>query len=98
MYEWALDAAERALAWLGDLIKDIAHAIAMLGACLAGIIVHNLAEADNILMNFWKTPRRMSSSFQDEVKDLSRTSRSTTSGTWRTPRCPRITSASKRTR
>jgi vacuolar-type H+-ATPase subunit H len=70
MYEWALDAAERALAWLGDLIKDIAHAIAMLGACLAGIIVHNLAEADNILMNFWKTPRRLSSSFQDEVRDL----------------------------
>jgi hypothetical protein len=42
----------------------------MLGACLAGIIVHNLAEADNILMNFWKTPRRLSSSFQDEVRDL----------------------------
>lgn len=69
-YENALDAVERALTWLGDLIKDIAYAIAMLGACLAGIIVHNLAEADNILINFWKLPKRLSTKMQTEAAPL----------------------------
>jgi hypothetical protein len=27
---------------------------------LAGIVIHNLAEADNILLNFWKLPKRLS--------------------------------------
>ena len=58
-YEHAVDAVEKTLTWLGDLIKDIAHAIAMLGACLAGIVIHNLAEADNILTNFWKAPKAL---------------------------------------
>ena len=69
-YENVLDAIERTLTWLGDLIKDIAYAIAMLGACLAGIIVHTLAEADNILLNFWKLPKRLSSAMQAEAAPL----------------------------
>lgn len=69
-YEAVLDTIERTLVWLGELIKDIAYAIAMLGACLAGIIVHNLAEADNVLMNFWKTPKRMSAALQTEAAPL----------------------------
>jgi ElaB/YqjD/DUF883 family membrane-anchored ribosome-binding protein len=63
-YETAVDAMERTLEWLGDLIKDIAYAIAMLGACLAGILIHNLAEADNILLNFWKLPKRLSATLK----------------------------------
>ena len=55
---------------VGDLIKDIAYAIAMLGACLAGIIVHKLAEADNILLNFWKVPKRLSSRVQAEAAPI----------------------------
>lgn len=66
-YETALDAIEGTLTWLGDLIKDIAYAIAMLGACLAGIIVHNLAEADNILTNFWKSPKKLSAAIKAEA-------------------------------
>jgi hypothetical protein len=69
-YENVLDAIERTLTWLGDLIKDIAYAIAMLGACLAGIIVHTLAEADNILINFWKVPKRLSGAMQAEAAPL----------------------------
>jgi ABC-type transporter Mla subunit MlaD len=69
-YEAAVDAVERTLTWLGDLIKDIAYAIAMLGACLAGIIVHNLAEADNILLNFWRTPKKLSPLMQAEAAPL----------------------------
>lgn len=69
-YENVLDAIERTLTWLGDLIKDIAYAIAMLGACLAGIIVHTLAEADNILLNFWKLPKRLSSTMQAEAAPI----------------------------
>jgi phage-related minor tail protein len=69
-YENAVDAIERALTWLGDLIKDVAYAIAMLGACLAGIIVHNLAEADNILTNFWKLPKRLSDAMKAEAAPL----------------------------
>ncbi len=69
-YEHALDAIERTLTWLGDLIKDIAYAIAMLGACLAGIIVHTLAEADNILLNFWKLPKRLSNTLQAEAAPI----------------------------
>jgi len=69
-YENVLDAIERTLTWLGDLIKDIAYAIAMLGACLAGIIVHTLAEADNILLNFWKLPKQLSSTMQAEAAPL----------------------------
>ncbi len=69
-YENVLDAIERTLTWLGDLIKDIAYAIAMLGACLAGIIVHTLAEADNILLNFWKLPKRLSSTMVAEAAPL----------------------------
>jgi ElaB/YqjD/DUF883 family membrane-anchored ribosome-binding protein len=67
-YEHALDAIERTLEWLGDLIKDVVQAIAMLGACLAGIIVHNLAEADNIVTNFWKAPKKLSQAMKDEAK------------------------------
>lgn len=69
-YENVVDAIERALTWLGDLIKDLAYAIAMLGACLAGIIVHNLAEADNILTNFWKLPKRLSDPLKAELAPL----------------------------
>ena len=69
-YENVLDAIERTLTWLGDLIKDIAYAIAMLGACLAGIIVHTLAEADNMLINFWKLPKRLSDTMQAEAAPL----------------------------
>ena len=69
-YETVLDAIERTLAWLGDLIKDIAYAIAMLGACLAGILIHSLAEADNILLNFWKVPRRLSGAMKAEAEPL----------------------------
>jgi hypothetical protein len=69
-YETALDAVERTLTWLGDLIKDIAYAIAMLGACLAGIIVHSLAEADNILLNFWKLPKRLSGRTLADARSL----------------------------
>lgn len=69
-YENVLDAIERTLTWLGDLIKDIAYAIAMLGACLAGIIVHTLAEADNILLNFWKLPKGLSSTMQAEAAPI----------------------------
>ena len=69
-YERVVDAIERTLSWLGDLIKDIAYAIAMLGACLAGILVHTLAEADNILINFWKRPRRLSPRMQEEAAPL----------------------------
>ncbi len=69
-YENVLDAIERTLTWLGDLIKDIAYAIAMLGACLAGIIIHTLAEADNILLNFWKLPKRLSSTMQAEAAPI----------------------------
>jgi ElaB/YqjD/DUF883 family membrane-anchored ribosome-binding protein len=66
----AVDAMEATLTWLGDLIKDIAYAIAMLGACLAGIIVHNLAEADNILLNFWKVPKRLSDRIKTDAAPL----------------------------
>ncbi len=69
-YETALDAVESTLTWLGDLIKDIAYAIAMLGACLAGIVVHNLAEADNILTNFWKAPKRLSQAIKTEAAPI----------------------------
>jgi ElaB/YqjD/DUF883 family membrane-anchored ribosome-binding protein len=69
-YENVLDAIERTLTWLGDLIKDIAYAIAMLGACLAGILVHTLAEADNILLNFWKLPKRLSERMRAEAAPL----------------------------
>jgi ABC-type transporter Mla subunit MlaD len=69
-YEAAVDAMEATLTWLGDLIKDIAYAIAMLGACLAGIIVHNLAEADNILLNFWKVPKRLSDRIRADAAPL----------------------------
>jgi hypothetical protein len=69
-YENVVDAIERTLMWLGDLIKDIAYAIAMLGACLAGILVHTLAEADNILLNFWKLPRKLSATLQAEAAPL----------------------------
>ena len=69
-YENVVDALERTLLWLGDLIKDLAYAIAMLGACLAGIIVHNLAEADNILTNFWKLPKRLSDALKTELAPL----------------------------
>jgi gas vesicle protein len=69
-YENAVDAIERTLTWLGDLIKDVAYAIAMLGACLAGIVVHTLAEADNIVLNFWKVPKRLSDRMQAEAAPL----------------------------
>jgi gas vesicle protein len=69
-YENVVDALERTLMWLGDLIKDIAYAIAMLGACLAGILVHTLAEADNILLNFWKLPKRLSDTIKAEAAPL----------------------------
>ena len=69
-YEAAMDAVERTLTWLGDLVKDIAYAIAMLGACLAGIIVHSLAEADNILLNFWRTPKTLSPTMRAEAAPL----------------------------
>ena len=69
-YETAVDAVERTLSWLGDLIKDIAYAIAMLGACLAGIIVHTLAEADNVLINFWKLPKKLSPTMRAEAAPL----------------------------
>jgi hypothetical protein len=69
-YEMVLDAMERTLLWLGDLIKDIAYAIAMLGACLAGIVIHNLAEADNIVLNFWKLPKKLSQTMQAEAAPL----------------------------
>jgi hypothetical protein len=69
-YETVVEAVERTLSWLGDLIKDIAYAIAMLGACLAGILVHTLAEADNILLNFWKLPKRLSANMQAEAAPL----------------------------
>lgn len=69
-YEWALATIERTLLWLGDLIEDAIHAIAMLGACLAGIIVHNLAEADNVLLNFWKTPKKLPESFRPEARAI----------------------------
>jgi ElaB/YqjD/DUF883 family membrane-anchored ribosome-binding protein len=69
-YETVLDAIERTLVWLGDLVKDIAYAIAMLGACLAGILIHNLAEADNILLNFWKVPKKLSDAMRAEAAPL----------------------------
>ena len=69
-YETAVDAIERTLTWLGDLIKDIAYAIAMLGACLAGILIHTLAEADNILLNFWKLPKKLSGTMRAEAAPL----------------------------
>lgn len=69
-YENVVDAIERTLTWLGDLIKDIAYAIAMLGACLAGILIHNLAEADNILLNFWKSPKKLSKRVRDDAAPL----------------------------
>lgn len=69
-YEHAVDAIERTLSWLGDLIKDIAYAIAMLGACLAGIIVHTLAEADNVLLNFWRIPKRLSDAIKNDAAPL----------------------------
>jgi ABC-type transporter Mla subunit MlaD len=70
MYELALDAIERTLAWLGDLAKDVVQAIAMLGECLAGIVVHTLAEADNVILNFGKMPKALPQSFRDEVKGI----------------------------
>jgi hypothetical protein len=69
-YETALDAVERTLTWLGDLIKDIAYAIAMLGACLAGIVIHSLAEADNILLNFWKVPKTLSARIRADAATI----------------------------
>ncbi|MGH3046602.1 MAG: hypothetical protein ACRDNC_06300 [Gaiellaceae bacterium] len=69
-YEWALATIERTLLWLGDLIEGAIHAIAMLGACLAGIIVHNLAEADNVLLNFGKTPKKLPESFRPEARAI----------------------------
>lgn len=69
-YETTVDAIERTLTWLGDLIKDIAYAIAMLGACLAGIVIHTLAEADNVLLNFWKLPKRLSATIRAEAAPL----------------------------
>jgi ABC-type transporter Mla subunit MlaD len=69
-YETALDAVERTLTWFGDLIKDIAYAIAMLGACLAGIVVHTLAEADNILLNFWKLPKTLPSRIRSDAAPI----------------------------
>ena len=69
-YERALDTVEKALLWLGDLIEDVVQAIAMLGACLAGQIIHDLAEAENVLLNFWRPIHTLPQAFRDEVRPL----------------------------
>lgn len=69
-YERAVEVAERTLLWLGDLIKDIAYAIAMLGACLAGILIHNLAEADNVMLNVGKRFRTLPQAFREEARAI----------------------------
>ena len=69
-YERALETVEKALLWLGDLIEDIVQAIVMLGACLAGQIIHDLAEAENVLLNFWRPIHTLPEAFRDEVRPL----------------------------
>jgi hypothetical protein len=70
VYERALATIEKSLLWLGELIEDIAQAIAMLGACLAGQVIHDLAEAENVLLNFWRPVHTLPDAFRQEVQPL----------------------------
>jgi vacuolar-type H+-ATPase subunit H len=70
LYERALAVIEKTVMWLGDLVEDAIRAIAMLGACLAGQIVHDLAEAGNVVANILKSPQTLPQAFRDDVRPL----------------------------
>lgn len=69
-YEWAVEAASRAIEWLGGLLVDLGELFLQLGACLAGQVVYRVAKAGNIIGNIHKPPKFLPAGFRSDVVEV----------------------------
>lgn len=68
--ELSVELMDRLVEFIVDIARTAVDLIKKLGACVGGIVILQLAKTDNLVENFWKTPKQLPASFRTAIEPV----------------------------